>query len=351
VEFTWPVMLWALVLLPALIGWYVVGVRRARRRAAERFAERPLFEQLATSLPGLRRHVSMALYFVALALLLGAVGRPVMGIPLPINKAVVVLAVDTSGSMMAPDLEPSRLEAAKIAARTFVDTLPRGPRIGLVSFSTYATLMIPPTPDHEAVKQAIATLKPQEATAIGDGILVALKALPGRAVDLPEARPGPFGPPPSGPPPFGTTPSPGPQAPVPQASEDLSPAAILLLSDGGQNAGTADPLKMALLAKQLKVKIYTVGLGSPGGSVFNVQGQMVFVPFDPTLLQQIAAVTDGKFFMSSAAQGLKQVYRDLGHVLGWETRKTEVSSLFVGAAGLLLLLGGVVSMLWTGRLP
>ncbi len=347
-EFTWPLMLWGLALLPALVAWYVFGVRRARRRAGDRFAERPLYERLATSLPGVRRHVSMALYFVALALLLGAVGRPVMSIPLPVNKAVVVLLIDTSGSMMAPDLDPTRLDAAKAAARTFVDAFPQGPKIGLVSFSTYATLNIPPTPDHDAVKQAVATLKPQEATAIGDGILVALKAFPGRAVDLPEARPGPLGPPP-----FGTPPAPGPPPPpsTPPQGEDLSPAAIILLSDGGQNAGTADPLKMALLAKQLKVKIYTVGLGAPGGSVFNYQGQMVFVPFDPTLLQQIAAVTDGKFFMASASQGLKQVYRDLGRVLGWEKRKTEVSSLFVGAAGALLLIGGVVSLVWTGRLP
>lgn len=349
-EFTWPVMLWGLVLLPAVVGWYAFGVRSSRRRAEARFAERSLFAQLATSLPGWRRHISMGLYFIALALLLGAVGRPLMNIPVPVNKAVVVLAVDTSGSMMAPDLDPSRLEAAKAAARTFVDSFPQGPKIGLVSFSTYATLMIPPTPDHEAVKQAIATLKPQEATAIGDGILVALKALPGRAVDLPEARPGPFGPPPSGPPPFGTPPPAVPPA-TPSGPEALSPAAIILLSDGGQNAGTADPLKMALLAKQLKVKIYTVGLGSPGGSVFNYRGQMVFVPFDPTLLQQISAVTDGKFFMSSATQDLKQIYRDLGRVLGWEIRKTEVSSLFVGAAGLLLLVGGVVALAWTGRLP
>lgn len=348
-EFTWPVMLWGLLLVPALVGWYVMGARRAQRRAAERFAERALFAQLATSLPGLRRHISMGLYFVALAILLGAAGRPLMAIPLPVNKAVVMLVVDTSGSMLAPDLEPNRLEAAKVAARSFVDAFPRGPKIGLVSFSTYATLMIPPTPDHEAVKQAIATLKAQEATAIGDGILVALKALPGRVVDLAEARPAPFGAPPPGAPP---SIAPQPQAPpAPSRPEDLTPAAMILLSDGGQNAGNADPIKMALLAKQLKVKIYTVGLGQSGGSVFNYQGQMVFVPFDPTLLQQIAAVTDGKFFMASATTGLKQVYRDLGHVLGWETRKTEVSSLLVGAAGLLLLIGGVVSLLWTGRLP
>jgi Ca-activated chloride channel family protein len=344
VEFTWPVMLWGLLLLPAFVGWYVIGFRSARNRAAGRFAERPLFDQLVTALPGLRRHISMVLYFVSLVLLLGAVARPIMAIPMPVNKAVVVLAVDTSGSMVATDVEPSRLEAAKAAARAFVDAFPQGPKIGLVSFSTYATLMIPPTPDHEAVKQAIATLKPQEATAIGDGILVALKALPGRVVDLPETQSGPFAPP--QPPGFQPPPAGAPARP-----EELSPAAIILLSDGGQNAGTADPLKVAFLAKQLKVKIYTIGLGAPGGSVFNFQGQMVFVPFNPTLLQQIATVTDGKFFMSSAARDLRQVYKDLGRVLGWETRKTEVSSLFVGGAGLLLLAGGMIALLWTGRLP
>ena len=343
-EFTWPVMLWGLLLLPAFVVWYVIGFRHLRHRAAVRFAERPLFQKLATSLPGVRRHTTMALYFLALALLLAAVSRPIAAVPMPVNKAVVMLAVDTSGSMMAPDLEPTRLEAAKVAARTFVDAFPQGPKIGLVSFSTYATLMIPPTPDHEAVKQAITTMKPQEATAIGDGLLLSLKALPGRVVDLPESRPGPFvpqQPPASAPPPSSSPPQ----------TEDLAPAAIILISDGGQNAGNADPLKIALLAKQLKVKVYTIGIGSPSGSVFNYQGQMVFVPFNPTLLQQIAAVADGKFFMTSTAQEMKQIYRELGRVIGWETRKMEVSSMFVGGAGLLLLAGGVISLLWTGRLP
>ena len=337
-------MLWGLLLLPAFVVWYVIGFRHLRHRAAVRFAERSLFQKLATSLPGVRRHTTMALYFLALALLLSAVSRPIAAVPMPVNKAVVMLAVDTSGSMMAPDLEPTRLEAAKVAARTFVDAFPQGPKIGLVSFSTYATLMIPPTPDHEAVKQAITTMKPQEATAIGDGLLLSLKALPGRVVDLPESRPGPFvpqQPPASAPPPSSSPPQ----------TEDLAPAAIILISDGGQNAGNADPLKIALLAKQLKVKVYTIGIGSPSGSVFNYQGQMVFVPFNPTLLQQIAAVADGKFFMTSTAQEMKQIYRELGRVIGWETRKMEVSSMFVGGAGLLLLAGGVISLLWTGRLP
>jgi Ca-activated chloride channel family protein len=337
-------MLWGLLLLPAFIVWYVIGFRRVRQRAAVRFAERPLFEKLATSLPGVRRHTTMALYFLALALLLAAVSRPIAAVPMPVNKAVVMLAVDTSGSMMATDLEPTRMEAAKAAARTFVDAFPQGPKIGLVSFSTYATLMIPPTPDHEAVKQAIVTMKPQEATAIGDGLLVSLKALPGRVVDVPESRPGTLAPqqPPA---------PPQPPASAPPQTEELAPAAIILISDGGQNAGNTDPFKIAVLAKQLKVKVYTIGIGSPSGSVFNYQGQMVFVPFNPTLLQQIAAVADGKFFMTSTAQEMKQIYRDLGRVLGWETRKMEVSSMFVGGAGLLLLAGGVISLLWTGRLP
>jgi Ca-activated chloride channel family protein len=346
VEFTWPVMLWGLLLLPAFVAWYVLGVRRVRESAVKRFAEGALFAQIAVRLPRLRRHVSMALYFVALGLMLAAASRPIMAIPMPVNRATVILLIDTSGSMAAPDMAPSRLDAAKMAARVFLDNFPQGPKVGLVSFSTYATLNVPPTPDHEAVKQALAALKPQEATAIGDGISIALKAIPGRNVDLPEARP-PFG---SFPPP---TPSPlaPPTSPSPSKPEALPPAAIILLSDGGQNAGTADPLRMALLARQLKVKIYTIGLGQPGGGVFMYQGQMVLVPFDPTLLQQIASLTDGKFFFSPSTKDLTQVYRDLGRTIGWEKRKTEVSALFVGGAGALMLGAGLVSLLWMGRLP
>jgi Ca-activated chloride channel homolog len=343
VEFTWPVMLWGLVLLPLFVGWYVIAFHRVRRQAAHRFAERPLFVKLAAQLPRFRRHASTALYFVALGLMLLAAGRPVMAVPMPVNKAVVILLIDTSGSMAAPDVPPTRLDAAKAAGRAFVDALPQGPKIGLVTFSTYATLNVPPTPDHEAVKEALAALRVQEATAIGDGILVALKAIPGRSVDLPENRPNPFVQPPPASPPA--------PAPPEQPQQSLPPAAIILLSDGGQNAGTADPLRAALQARQQKVKIYTIGLGTPGGGVFQYQGQLVLVPFDPTLLQQIAAATDGKFFFAPSAKDLKQVYRDLGHVIGWETRKMEVSALVTGGAGLFLLVGGVISLLGTGRLP
>ncbi len=340
-EFTWPVMLWGLLLLPIFVGWYVLGFRRVQDRTARRFAERPLFVQLAAQLPRVRRHISMTLYLIALGLMLTAAGRPLMAIPMPVNKAVVILLIDTSGSMAAPDIPPTRLDAAKAAGRAFVDALPQGPKIGLVSFSTYATVNIPPTPDHEAVKQALATLRPQEATAIGDGILTGLKAIPGRAVEVPENSPSPFAqPPPAAPPPSS-----------PSGPEDLPPAAIILLSDGGQNAGTMDPLRAALLARQQRVKIYTIGLGTPGGGVFNYQGQLVLVPFDPTLLQQVASLTDGKFFFAPSPTELKQVYRDLGRVIGWEKRKTEVSAVFTGGAGLLLLSGGVISLLWTRRLP
>ena len=340
-------MLWGLLLLPAFIAWYVFGVRRVRGRAAGRFAEAPLFAQLAVRLPMFRRHIAMALYFVALGLLLVAAGRPVMAIPMPVNKAVVILAIDTSGSMEAPDVVPTRLDAAKVAAKTFLDNFPQGPKVGLVTFSTYATLNVPPTPDHQAVKDAIDTLKPQESTAIGDGIAAALKAIPGRTAPATDRQASPFGgpfgqaQPPVTAPPAESTPPPG----------DLAPAAIILTSDGGDNSSRNDPLRMAILAKQEKVKIYTIGLGTPGGGVFNYQGQMVLVPFDPALLQQIAAITDGKFFYGPSASDLKQVYRDLGRTIGWETRKTEVSALVVGGAGVLMLGGGLVSMLWMGRLP
>jgi len=360
-EFTWPVMLWALALLPASVIWYVLGVRRIRRTTAQRFAEAPLFAQIAVRLPAVRRHISMGLYFAALGLLLGAAARPVMAVPLPVNRATVILAIDTSGSMAAPDLQPTRLDAARQAALGFLDAFPPGPRVGLVTFSTYATLMVPPTDDRGAIRDALATIKTQEATAIGDGIAVSLRAIPGRASSVPGSpaqTPGPGQPPlgqsPFGQPPLGTPPAQTPPASTPGQPgqpEDMPPAAIILLTDGGQNAGTADPIRMAALAKQLRVKIYTIGLGTAGGGVFQYQGQMVLVPFDPTLLQQIAAITDGKFFISPTAGDLKRIYRELGQTIGWEKRKTEVSALFVAGAGTLMLGGGALSLLWMGRLP
>jgi len=368
VEFTWPVMLWALLLLPASVAWYVFAVKHIRRSTAQRFAEAPLFSQIAVRLPAIRRHISMGLYFAALGLLLGAAARPVMAVPLPVNRATVILAIDTSGSMAAPDLQPTRLDAAKQAAAGFLDVFPPGPRVGLVTFSTYATLNVPPTDDRSAVREALVTLKTQEATAIGDGIAVSLRAIPGRASSVPGApapgagggspagpgappTPSPFGQFPSGQSPFVAPGQPPLGTPGQPEGKDLPPAAIILLTDGGQNAGTADPIRMAALAKQLKVKIYTIGLGTPGGGVFNYQGQMVLVPFDPALLQQVAAITDGKFFMSPSAGDLKQIYRELGRTIGWEKRKTEVSALFVAGAGVLMLSGGALSLLWMGRLP
>jgi Ca-activated chloride channel family protein len=337
-------MLWGLLLLPAFIAWYVFGVRRVQGRVAQRFAEAPLFSQLAIRLPRARRHLAMLLYFTALTLCLVAAARPVMAIPLPVDKAVVVLLIDTSGSMQAPDVAPSRLEAAKAAARTFVDSFPQGPRLALMTFSTYSTLNVPPTPDHQAIKDGIDAIKPQEATAVGDGIAGALKAIPGRTV--PADQPQQVSP-------FGTAPPPATPTPPPQPGETIDdvPAAIILASDGGQNAGREDPLRMAILAKTEKVKIYTIGLGTPGGAVFQYQGQMVMVPFDPSLLQQIAAITDGKYFFSPTADNLRQIYRDLGRSIGWEKRKTEISALMVGGAGVLMLGGGLVSLLWMGRLP
>jgi len=342
VEFVWPAMLWGLLLLPAFVAWYVFGVPRVRSRAADRFAEAPLFAQLAVRLPMFRRHVAMGLYFLALGLLLVAAARPVMGIPMPVDKAVVMLLIDTSGSMEAPDIQPTRLDAAKAAAKTFLENFPSGPRVGLVTFSTYATLNVPPTTDRQAVKDAIDASRPQEATAIGDGIAAALKAIPGRTA-----------PPSNQFLPFGRSQPPGVTLPLtpPAPSGDLVPAAIILASDGGDNSSRNDPIRMAILARQQKVKVYTIGLGTPGGGVFMYQGQMVLVPFDPALLQQIAAITDGKFFYGPSATDLRQVYRDLGRTIGWEVRKTEVSAMAVGVAGLLMLGAGIVSLLWMGRLP
>jgi Ca-activated chloride channel family protein len=126
--------------------------------------------------------------------------------------------------------------------------------------------------------------------------------------------------------------------------------AILLISDGVSNFGV-DPFQAAQVARRFEVKIYTVGVGTPQGSVQTVDGQLVFIPFDPTGLQQIAAITGGRYFYPPSSEDLRRVYRELGRSFGWERERTELSALFVAAGGLAMVMGGMLSLVWYRRLP
>ncbi|HEV8340364.1 MAG TPA: VWA domain-containing protein [bacterium] len=357
--FTWPVMLWGLLALP-LLGWgYLLVVRRQRRLAA-RLADVHLLARLITMPSPWRRHLPPVVYLAAVLLLVVAMARPIAAVPLPVNRAAVMLAIDTSKSMIADDVKPTRLEAAKAAAREVVKAMPASTQVGLIAFSDYGTVLVPPSTDRVALEEAIERLQPQQATSVGSAILEALRVLPLRAEFLGERLSRlrsqfPQGGQPPGQSPF-AVPQPGPPAPSPGAPSrpltvaDLPPAALVILSDGVSNLG-ADPRAASALAAEAKVKIYAVGLGQPGGTVTTYQGQLVLVPFDPAGLQEVARATRGEYFASGNPEEMRRISRAVGRAIGWERRRTEMTSLLSAAAVVLMLSGGLLSMVWFRRVP
>lgn len=341
-EFTWPVMRLAVFLAPLLLGGYVLLGRR-QRRIAEQFAEARLFDQLVVRPPSWQRSVPVACYLVAVLFLSVAMARPVAAVPLPVNRAAVVIAIDTSKSMIAPDVAPTRMEAARAAARAFANLVPRSTKVGLVTFSEYGTTMLAPSTDRQALLDALERIQPQTATSVGGGILEAVRILPGRARLLGERldrlmRRG--------------SPQPQPQNPLepPPDPATLAPASIIIFSDGVSNFGP-DPYEAAALARDGKVRVFTVGVGTPGGAVVRIDGQMALAPFDSGGLERIAQITDGRYFSSTAEEELQKVYRQLSRVIGWERTRMEISFLMVAVAGLFVLTGGTLSMVWFRRVP
>jgi Ca-activated chloride channel family protein len=340
-EFTWPLMLVAVGLVPLLAAGYVYLSRR-QQRLAEKFAEARLFEQLVVRPPAWQRTFPIVCYLLAVLVLAVAMARPVAALPMPVNRAAVMIAIDTSKSMIATDAQPTRLDASKAAARAFAGSVPRSTKIGLVTFSDYGTVLLAPSNDRTAFGEALDRVQPQSATSVGGGILEAVRVLPGREALLRERlaqllRPG------SGPMP------PNPLEPRPDPDE-LAPASIIVFSDGVNNYGP-DPFVAAQVARDGRVKVYTVGVGQQGGTVMQVDGRMVLVPFDSSGLERIAQIADGRYFPSTNEEELKRVYKQLGRVIGWERTRMEISFLLLGLAGILLLSGGVMSMAWFRRVP
>jgi len=328
-EFAWPGMLWSLGGVPLLLWGYFHLVRR-REGVRARLADAHLWERIWSSSSQTRRNLPDILYLLAALLLLTGLARPVAAIPLPVNRSSVVLAVDTSKSMIGQDLQPNRLEAAKGLVEEVLRAIPRSVKVGLVFFSDYGTTLVPPTDDRSRIREALGQLKPLEGTAIGSAILQSLRVLPGRARILEEmGRTGTLN--------------------LPQG-EELAKAAILLLSDGVSNLGV-NPIEAAELAGRLRVPIYAIGVGSPEGSVMTYNNQLVLVPFDASTLQEIARRSGGEYFSYQEAGRLKAALRRFPWTIGWEKKKGEITHLVIGVAGLLVLAGGILSVVWYRRAP
>jgi Ca-activated chloride channel family protein len=324
-SFASPIALWALVLVPLAVAAYLWLERRRVRESAS-FVMPGLLPNVVDHVPGWRRHLPAAILLLAVATFLLGLARPHATISEKSEEATVVLAIDTSHSMAARDIAPTRLAAAQASARQFLAGLPKQYRVAVVNFSTLAQLASAPTSDRAFVRDALAGLRIGQGTALGDGL----------ATSVAVARGTPRG----VKPPKGTTPP---------------PAAILILSDGAQDGGRTNLSDAINQARQAKIPVFTAVLGTPSGvvEVPHVGGyvERIQVPPDPDVLRQVAEETGGAFFQAPTARDLGVVYKDLTSRLGTTRKDEEVTVAFAGAGLLLLLASGALSVLWFRRVP
>ena len=355
-NFLAPQFLLGLLLIPVAIGFYLWAQRR-RSKYAVRFTNLALLSNLAPRRPSWRRHLPPVLYLGAIAALLIGLARPTMVLQVPREDATVILTMDVSGSMRATDVSPTRLDAAKASALSFIDQLPDNVRVGVVAFASEPVTLVSPTTDRAQTKEAINSLTARDGTAMGDALMqvldIAEKIQKDNASETPDASVAPdasAAPDPSAAPGSSSAPATGTDKPA-----DKPLVAAILLSDGANSVGQAQPLDAAQRAKTLGVPIYTIALGTPDGTV-DVQddfGQTVTlnVPPDTETLQQIASITGGQAFNAPTAAQLASVYDNLQSRIGYTEQRQEVTFALVGAGLLLVVLGAGLSAVWFGRLP
>jgi len=315
VSFLAPGRLWLLIAVAALVVAYVVQLRR-RSRYAVRFTDLDLLASVAPRSPGWRRHVPAGLLALALVALTVGFARPEGEVEVPRERATVLVALDTSLSMNAVDVEPSRDTAARQAATRFVEDLPARFNVGLVSFSGQASLVVPPTQQHAAVTTALQDLELGSGTAIGEAVLASVGAL--------SLVPGEDG-------------------------AGAPPARIVLLSDGTNTVGR--PVDTAVqAARDAGVPVSTIAFGTQEG-VVEVDGTEIPVPVDRASLRALAESTGGTAYTAESGDALSEVYEDIGSQVGTTVEQREITARLTGL-GLLLAAGAaVLSLLWGTRLP
>lgn len=312
-NFLAPGRLALLVVVAAFAATYVLAQRR-RTKYVVRFTNMDLLETVAPRRPGPRRHLPAAALLVAMTAMVVGLARPAHTQLVAREQGVIVLAVDISPSMMATDVAPSRLDAAQAAVDRFLDGLPDGIRLGLVTFAGTAQVVVPPTDDHQLIRQGVDNLTYRSETGLGEAIYASLDAL------ALEAAGGP-----------------------------LPAAGVVLMSDGAQTTGRSER-DAAQQARDAGVPVSTISFGTPQGEIV-LSGQTIPVPPDPDTLRDIAQLTEGRAFEAATAQELTAVYQTIGRSVETVEVHQELMEWFLAAALILAMVAGGLSLLWFSRLP
>jgi Ca-activated chloride channel homolog len=314
VNFLAPGRLWLLIAVVALAAGYLFMQLR-RRHYAARFTNLDLLASVAPKRPGWRRHVAAAALLAAIVLLVAAWARPTRPERVPRERATVMLAIDTSTSMRATDVDPSRLEAAKAAASDFVDGMPDRFRLGLVAFNGNARQLVAPTQVHDSVRDALKRLRLDNYTAIGEGIFTSLDGL----------------------------------RDVPSRTSRRRLAHVVLMSDGDTNSGRSNE-DAAEAAARARIPVTTIAFGTDDGTIGSGSNEYS-VPVNREALRDIARETRGRFYEAQSADELQSVYSNIGSSVGFRTEQREATAWFVGIALAFVLAGAAASVIWTSRLP
>jgi Ca-activated chloride channel homolog len=312
-----------LLVVLGLVGLYL-AVQAARRKRLQRFANTEMLESVAPKRPPRWRHVPTILLVLSLVLFTIATAGPTHDVRIPRNRAVVMLVIDVSQSMRATDVSPSRMAAAQEAAKQFVDQLTPGINLGLISYAGAATVLVSPTTNRDASKNAIDKLQVADRTATGEGIFTALNAIStvGAVIGGGDTPP---------------------------------PARIVLMSDGKETVPSnpdnpKGAFTAARTAKDQGVPISTVAFGTPYGYV-EINDQRQPVPVDDEMLKKIAQLSNGQSYTASNVEQLKEVFTSLQEQIGYETRKGDASAGWLRLGALVLALAALAALLINRRLP
>jgi Ca-activated chloride channel family protein len=315
---------WRLVFIVAPIALLIayIVVQRMRSKYAMRFTSVDLLASVAPRRAGWQRHISALLMLAAVVLLVVGFAKPTTTVKTPKKDGTIMLTIDTSGSMAATDVSPSRLAAAQASAKQFVAKLPPGLKVGLVSFGSTSSLKVSPTSDRAAVESAIDNLTVGGGTATGTAMMNALDAVKSLPADANGKKPA---------------------------------AAIVLMSDGSPTIGAngetpqqsvADAVKAAVAAK---VPVNTIAYGTPNGTV-QTGGEIVPVPADPQAMADIAKGTKGKSFTAKSASELSSVYEQIRKSVGYDSHQRDITAAFTGLGLLAGVLAAAAALFWMQRI-